>query len=33
LEPSDGAFDRPASFAAPQDATVLGLRAIVISTP
>ena len=28
LEPSDGAFDSPASFAAPQGAAVLGLRAI-----
>ena len=28
LEPSDGAFDSPASFAAPQGSAVLGLRAI-----
>ena len=28
LEPSDGAFDSPASFAAPQGSAVLGWRAI-----
>jgi hypothetical protein len=28
LEPGDGAFDRPASFAASQGSTVLGWRAI-----
>jgi hypothetical protein len=28
LEPSDGAFDSPASFGAPQGSAVLGLRAI-----
>jgi hypothetical protein len=28
LEPGDGAFDPPASFAAPQGSAVLGLRAI-----